>query len=55
MVGRPMNGNDRGIHVLNLMLDISPVIDARIVELWDTVVPKLIQYLEGVRFHIIIY
>ncbi|KAK6184716.1 hypothetical protein SNE40_007128 [Patella caerulea] len=44
--GRPANGGERGIHVLTLMKALSPNLHENLVELWDTVIPKLIQYLE---------
>ena len=47
LAGRPQNGRGRGIHVLTLMQGLSPNLNENIVELWDTVIPKLVQYLEG--------
>ncbi|XP_022082273.1 maestro heat-like repeat-containing protein family member 1 [Acanthaster planci] len=46
MAGRPGNGRKRGIHVLKLMLAMSPNIHDALVDMWDAVIPKLIQYLE---------
>lgn len=42
LCGCPLNGKNRGLNVLNLMKNISPNIDSSIVDLWDSVVPKLI-------------
>jgi hypothetical protein len=47
LAGRPQNGRQRGVHVLNLMKGLSPNLHDNLVELWDTVIPKLVQYLEG--------
>ena len=33
--------------MLNLMKDLSPNLHDDLIQLWDTVIPKLIQYLEG--------
>ncbi|CAG2193325.1 unnamed protein product [Mytilus edulis] len=46
LAGRPQNGRNRGIHVLTLMQGLVPNLNENLVELWDTVIPKLIQYLE---------
>ncbi|XP_038067311.1 maestro heat-like repeat-containing protein family member 1 isoform X2 [Patiria miniata] len=46
MAGRPDNGRKRGIHVLKLMLAMSPNIHDAVVDMWDAVIPKLIQYIE---------
>ncbi|XP_052816666.1 maestro heat-like repeat-containing protein family member 1 isoform X2 [Mya arenaria] len=46
LAGRPLNGRERGVHVLNLMKGLSPNLHEGLVELWDTVIPKLVQYLE---------
>ncbi|XP_060572841.1 maestro heat-like repeat-containing protein family member 1, partial [Ruditapes philippinarum] len=46
LAGRPQNGRQRGVHVLNLMKGLSPNLHDNLVELWDTVIPKLVQYLE---------
>ncbi|XP_034336261.2 maestro heat-like repeat-containing protein family member 1 isoform X2 [Magallana gigas] len=46
LAGRPKNNRDRGIHVLQLMKGMSPNFHESLVELWDTVIPKLTQYLE---------
>ena len=47
MAGRPNGGRKRGLHVLKLMQGLSPNLHENIVGMWDTVIPKLIQYLEG--------
>ncbi|XP_033117617.1 maestro heat-like repeat-containing protein family member 1 isoform X2 [Anneissia japonica] len=44
--GRPEESNNRGINTLKLMQALSPNIEASIVDLWDTIIPKLVQYLE---------
>ena len=47
MAGRPDNGRKRGIHCLRLLMGLGPNLNEAIVDMWDTVIPKLIQYLEG--------
>ncbi|XP_059158762.1 maestro heat-like repeat-containing protein family member 1 isoform X2 [Physella acuta] len=47
MAGHPKSGRDRGIHVLNLMKNLSPNLHDNIVGLWDAVIPKLNSYLDG--------
>ncbi|XP_064639982.1 maestro heat-like repeat-containing protein family member 1 isoform X2 [Lineus longissimus] len=46
MVGCPLTGNNRGPHVLEAMKALSPNLHENLVVLWDTVIPKLIQFLE---------
>lgn len=46
LCGVPLNGKNRGLHILNLMKNMSPNIDSTIVDLWDNVVPKLTANLE---------
>ncbi|XP_060075327.1 maestro heat-like repeat-containing protein family member 1 isoform X2 [Ylistrum balloti] len=46
LAGRPTNGRDRGVHVLMTMKGLVPNLDESLVDLWDTVIPKLIQFLE---------
>ncbi|KAL4234897.1 Mroh1p [Mactra antiquata] len=46
LAGHPQNGRNRGVHILNLMKALSPNLHDGLVELWDTVIPKLVQYLE---------
>ena len=53
MAGHPLVGKERGIHVLGLLKDMSPNIHSDIEELWDTVIPKLIEYIEGIQCHVI--
>lgn len=47
LCGCPLNGNNRGLNILNLMKNMGPNIDTSIVDLWDSVIPKLIINLEG--------
>ena len=42
-----MSGNKRGVHVLTAMKALSPLLHESFVEIWDTVIPRLIQYIEG--------
>jgi len=46
VAGFPHQGNGRGEHVLKLLQALSLNLHPSIVEMWDTVIPKLIQYLE---------
>ncbi|XP_056020899.1 maestro heat-like repeat-containing protein family member 1 isoform X2 [Ostrea edulis] len=46
LAGCPKNNRERGTHVLQLMKGMSPNLDDRLIDLWDTVIPKLIQYLD---------
>ncbi|XP_074645058.1 maestro heat-like repeat-containing protein family member 1 [Tubulanus polymorphus] len=46
LAGLPKNGQNRGVHVLNAMKALSPTLHENLVNLWDTVIPKLIQFLE---------
>ena len=48
--GWPQNGRNRGIHILNLMKGLSPNLHENIVDLWDTIIPKLVEYLDGKGF-----
>ena len=48
ITGHPLKGGGRGIHVLNFLKSFSPNIHLSIVEMWDTVIPKLTVYLEGI-------
>lgn len=54
LAGRPQNGRNRGIHVLTLMQGLVPNLNDQLVELWDTVIPKLVQYLEGLCYFAIV-
>lgn len=47
MAGHPMSGRRRGVHVLTAMKALSPLLHESLVELWDAVIPKLIQYVKG--------
>ena len=47
MSGRPLPGGCRGLHALKLLKDLAPILEPSFVEMWDTVIPKLTQYLEG--------
>lgn len=49
MSGCPLPGGGRGDQVLKLLKALSPILQPSLVEMWDTVIPKLIQYLEGVK------
>ncbi|XP_031575321.1 maestro heat-like repeat-containing protein family member 1 [Actinia tenebrosa] len=46
MCGHPLEGGGRGIHVLKLLMALAPILQKDLVEMWDTVIPKLLQYLE---------
>ncbi|KAI0215333.1 Maestro heat-like repeat-containing protein family member 1 [Lamellibrachia satsuma] len=46
MAGHPMSGRRRGVHVLTAMKALSPLLHESLVELWDAVIPKLIQYVK---------
>ncbi|XP_071959367.1 maestro heat-like repeat-containing protein family member 1 [Antedon mediterranea] len=45
LAGRPEVSN-RGIYVLKLLQALSPNIESSLIDLWDTIIPKLIQFLE---------
>ena len=47
MSGCPLPGGGRGENVLKLLKALSPILQPGLVEMWDTVIPKLMQYLEG--------
>ena len=49
LAGHPLAGKERGIHVLSFLQLLSPILHPEIEELWDTVLPKLIKYIEGER------
>eukprot|EP00058_Branchiostoma_floridae_P019456 XP_002604946.1 hypothetical protein BRAFLDRAFT_77203 [Branchiostoma floridae] len=46
MAGQPHAGGGRGQHILLLMKGLSPNLNPDLVDLWDAVIPKLIQFLE---------
>ena len=45
--GWPVHGRHRGIHTLTSLMALSPLIHESLVDMWDTVIPKLVQHLEG--------
>ena len=45
--GIPLSNKNRGISSLILLKNISPIINSSIVDLWDSILPKLILNLEG--------
>ena len=47
MAGCPLPGSGRGDNVLKLLKVLAPILQPNLVEMWDTVMPKLMQYLEG--------
>ena len=47
LLGRP-NVADRGEHILNCLQAMGPILQDELVELWDAVIPKLLNYLGGV-------
>ena len=47
MSGCPLTGGGRGCYALKLLKALSPILEPTLVEMWDTVIPKLVQYLEG--------
>ncbi|KAK7115260.1 maestro heat-like repeat-containing protein family member 1 isoform X1 [Littorina saxatilis] len=49
LAGWPQNGRNRGQHVLQLMKGLSPNLHENLAELWDTIIPKLTEYLDGTR------
>ena len=54
MSGRPLPGGYRGLHALKLLKDLAPILEPSFVEMWDTVIPKLTQYLEGgKKYHVL--
>ncbi len=54
MAGHPGNGQGRGEHVLACMKALGPNIKEEVVNMWDTVIPKLQAYISGELRHIII-
>ncbi|XP_066933993.1 maestro heat-like repeat-containing protein family member 1 [Clytia hemisphaerica] len=46
IVGHPLKGGGRGIHVLNFLKTFAHNISPTICEMWETVIPKLTAYLE---------
>ena len=47
VAGHPLAGHSRGLHVLNALQSLGPIIHASLPEMWDGVLPKLCQHLEG--------
>ena len=47
MAGCPLPASGRGDNVLKLLKVLAPILQPNLVEMWDTVIPKLMQYLEG--------
>ena len=47
MTGCPLPGGGRGGHALKLLKALSLILQPTLVEMWNTVIPKLGQYLEG--------
>ena len=50
MAGHPFGSGKRGVHVLQLLAALGPNLHENVVELWDAIIPKLTQYLEGWPF-----
>lgn len=48
MAGYPFGSGGRGVHVLNLLMALGLNLHENVVELWDAIIPKLTQFLEGV-------
>lgn len=46
MYGRPTGGRNRGGYILTALLALAPNVDPTVVDLWDTVIPKMIHYFE---------
>ena len=45
--GYPRQGKKRGRHVLQCMKAMAPLVNESLVELWDKVIPKLMDYITG--------
>ena len=54
MSGRPLPGGCRGLHALKLLKDLAPILEPNLVGMWDTVIPKLTQYLEGGKKYLVL-
>ena len=50
--GHPTSDGGRGIYILNFMKNMTPNLCNELLELWDTVIPKLIAYIEGDTYFI---
>jgi len=46
-VGHPLAGHGRGMHILNALQSLGPIVHPSLPDMWDSVVPKLCQHLEG--------
>lgn len=44
--GHPTSDGGRGVYILNFMKNMTPNLCSGLVELWDTVIPKLVLYIE---------
>lgn len=47
ITGVPLANKNRGLNALNLLKNISPIINPGVVDLWDSVIPKLMLNFEG--------
>jgi len=47
VAGHPLAGHGRGMHVLNALQSLGPIVHPSLPDMWDGVVPKLCQHLEG--------
>ena len=50
VAGYPLVGRGRGLHLLNALQSLGPLVHVSLAEMWDGVVPKLCQHLEGCHF-----
>ena len=48
MCGHPLQRGGQSIHILNLLMALGPILHKDLVGIFDTVIPKLIQFLEGI-------
>jgi len=51
ITGHPLSCHGRGMHVLNALQSLGPVVHASLPDMWDGVLPKLCQHLEGCDFY----
>lgn len=47
VAGHPSASHNRGMHVLNALQSLGPIIHPAVPDMWDGVVPKLCQHLRG--------
>jgi hypothetical protein len=47
MLNAPKRRGQLGVQILNVLKAIGPVLHPSICDLWDTAIPKLLQFLEG--------